>query len=584
MSDVDAIRRIDRQIMWNRLLAVVEEQAQTLVRTAFSTTVREAGDVSVGVFDVHGRMLAQAVTGTPGHVNSMMNAVERFLEAYPMATMREGDAYVTNDPWASCGHLHDFTALTPVFLDGRPVASMVCTAHVVDIGGRGLGPDGRSLFEEGLFVPIMPIARAGEVNADLMAIVRANVREPLQVEGDLMSLLTCNEDGARRLVAMMREFGLDALDALADHVVRTSREAVLARLATLPRGRWTAERVRDGYDFPVRLCAALTIGEDGVQVDYAGSSGPSRFGVNVVMNYTTAYTVYALKCLLAPDTPNNSGSLSPFAVTAPEGCILNVKRPWPVAARHIVGHMVPDMVMACLAQVLPDRVPAESSGTIWNPMLRGGASVVDDGVELDASAVPPDFSLYHFNAGGMGARPAKDGLSTTSFPSGVTTQAVEVAETLAPIVFWRKELREDSGGAGRFRGGLGQVIEIGGANGWAISNHSMFDRVEHAALGRDGGGTGALGTVALSDGRAVAPKGKVVVPPGERLVLGLPGGAGFGAPAARDPRRVADDVRAGYVSAGAAARLYGVVLDAAGEVDAAATAAARARTGEGAPG
>lgn len=578
MNRDSAIAQIHQQIMWNRLLTVVEEQAQTLVRTAFSTTVREAGDLSVGVFDVQGRMLAQAVTGTPGHVNSMMEATRCFLEVYPIASMREGDAYITNDPWASCGHLHDFTVLTPVFKKGVPVAMMVSTAHVVDIGGRGLGPEGRQVFEEGLSVPIMPFSRAGEVNEDLLRMVRANVREPLQVEGDLMSLLTSNEDGARRLGAMMGEFGIDSLQPLADHILRTSREATLKRLADLPHGKWNAVRVRDGYDFPVRLEATLEVHADGVHVDYSGTSGPSKYGINVVLNYTTAYTAYTLKCLLAADTPNNAGSLAPFTVSAPDGCILNVRRPWPVAARHIVGHMVPDMVMACLEQVVPARVPAEGSGTIWNPLLRGGNTVLEEDTPVDPASLPPEFTLYHFNSGGMGARPRKDGLSTTAFPSGVTTQSVEVAETIAPVIFWRKELRESSGGVGRQRGGLGQVIEIGGANGYPISNFSMFDRVEHAALGRAGGCEGALGKVSLKSGAKVSPKGKVVIPSGDRLVLELPGGAGFGAALERDPQAVALDARLGYIGPDDAPKLYGVVLRPDGHVDDQATAKLRSRS------
>jgi N-methylhydantoinase B len=576
MKRDSAIDQIHQQIMWNRLLTVVEEQAQTLVRTAFSTTVREAGDLSVGVFDVQGRMLAQAVTGTPGHVNSMMEATRCFLEAFPIASMHEGDAFITNDPWVSCGHLHDFTVLTPVFRAGAPVAMMVSTAHVVDIGGRGLGPEGRQVFEEGLFVPMMPFSRAGVVNEDLLRMVRANVREPLQVEGDLMSLLTSNEDGARRLGAMLQEFDIPTLQPLADHIVRTSQEATLKRLAALPRGRWNAVRMRDGYDFPVRLEATLEVHPGGVHVDYTGTSGPSKYGINVVLNYTTAYTAYTLKCLLAADTPNNAGSLAPFTVSAPDGCILNVRRPWPVAARHIVGHMVPDMVMACLEQVVPERVPAEGSGTIWNPLLRGGNTVLEEDAPIDPASLPPEFTLYHFNSGGMGARPRKDGLSTTAFPSGVTTQSIEVAETIAPVIFWRKELREGSGGAGRQRGGLGQVIEIGGANGWPISNFSMFDRVEHAALGRAGGSDGAAGTVHLKSGAKVSPKGKVVIPAGDRLVLELPGGAGFGPALQRAAQAVAQDVRLGYIGHEEAQNLYGVVLQADGEVDTEATASLRA--------
>jgi N-methylhydantoinase B len=560
MNSQSGLSRIDFQVMWNRLLSVVEEQAKTLVRTAFSTTVREAGDVSAGVFDLKGQMLAQAVTGTPGHVNSMAEAVGQFIDTIPLEKMKEGDVYLTNDPWISCGHLHDITVVTPVFFKGELFGLMASTAHVVDIGGRGLGPDGRQLYEEGLQIPIMPLARSGELNEDLLAILRMNVREADQVIGDILALLACNEDGGKRLCLMADEFRMKSLDELAAHIVSTSYHATLKCLAGLPQGTWTDTCERDGYDFPVRIVTTMTIGEAGVHVDYTGTSGPSKFGINVVLNYTTAYTVYTLKCILASDIPNNAGSLRPFTVSAPQDCILNAQRPWPVAARHLVGHMVPDAVMGCLHQALPGSVPAESAGAIWNPLLRGGNSVLEE-EDTHYGAITPDFTLYHFNAGGIGARSSKDGLSTTAFPSGVTTQPVEAAELVAPVIFWRKELRPGSGGAGRFRGGLGQVIEIGGANGYAISNFSMYDRVERPARGRDGGGEGAQGIVALASGKVLPAKGKVVIPSGDRLSLHLPGGGGYGDPLTRDPLAVVRDVEEELITSDEAYQLYGVVID-----------------------
>ncbi|MFP6778078.1 MAG: hydantoinase B/oxoprolinase family protein, partial [Alphaproteobacteria bacterium] len=340
-GEAGALKRIQSQIMWNRLISVVEEQAQTLLRTAFSTTVREAGDLSAGVFDVEGRMLAQAVTGTPGHVNSMAIAVKHFLDKYPMAEMHEGDAYITNDPWLTCGHLHDLTVVTPVFKDGRPVGSFASTAHVVDIGGRGFGPDGRAVFEEGLYIPIMPLVRAGVINADLMEMVRWNVREPLQVEGDILSLISCNQEGARRLLDMMAEFSLETLDDLAEDILTRSRDAALAGIRKLPAGTYHNRLTMDGYDEPIELLAAMTISEDGVHVDFTGSSPVSNYGINVVLNYTIAYTSFGVKCIVAKEVPNNAGSLSTITVSAPEGSILNAPRPWPVASRHIIGHLLP---------------------------------------------------------------------------------------------------------------------------------------------------------------------------------------------------------------------------------------------------
>ena len=555
-----ALSQLHTQIMWSRLIAVVEEQAQALVRTAFSTSVREAGDLSAGVFDAQGRMLAQAVTGTPGHVNSMANAVRHFLAAYPLENMRPGDHYITNDPWLTCGHLHDLTVVSPTFLDGQAVGLFAATVHVVDIGGLGMGPDGRQVFEEGLALPIMPLARNGAMNEDLLRIVRANVREPLQVEGDIYALAACNDEGSRRLIEMLREFELSHLETLSDDIVETSRQGMLDAIRHLPAGTYRNALTIDGYDKPITLAAEMRISSDGIHVDFAGTSPASSHGINVVLNYTLAYTAFGVKCLIAPDVPNNAGSLAPITMSAPDGCLLNVKHPFPVAARHTVGHMLPDLVFGCLAQCLPDGVPAEGASSLWNPQINGGGSIVD---ELPAGVDPasvPSWSTVIFHCGGAGARPDKDGLSATAFPSGVRTIPVEATESIAPVLFGRREFRDDSGGAGKWRGGLGQVIEIGGADGMPISLLCNFERVEHPARGRDGGHQGAPGRVSLLSGRPIGPKGRQTVPGGDMIRLELPGGGGHGDPRRRDPALVAADVADGLISGDAAARDYGVTI------------------------
>ena len=554
MKPDPALARIRAQVMWNRLIAVVEEQAQTLVRTAFSASVREAGDLSAGVFDLQGRMLAQAVTGTPGHVNSMAAAVGHFLARYPVARMRAGDHYLTNDPWLGTGHLHDFTLVSPTFYKEQPVALFASTVHVVDIGGRGFGPDGRQVFEEGLCVPIMPLARAGEPNADLLAIVRANVREPVQVEGDLFSLMACNDNGSERLREMMAEFRIDRIDALADHIFEHSHAATLEEIRKLPAGTYLNSVTIDGYDHPIELKAALTISKDGIHVDFSGTSPVSSFGINVPMLYTTAYTSFGVKCLVAPAIPNNAGSLAPITISAPEGSILNAPRPCAVAIRHVIGHVLPDVVFGCLHQALADGAPAEGASALWVPQLRGGHGVSD----TVAGGTP--FNVLSFHAGGTGARPGKDGLSATAFPSGVKSVPVEIVESIAPVVIWRKEYRTDSGGPGRMRGGLGQVMEIESAENAPFSVYAMFERIDHPAHGRDGGHDGAAGRVSLASGQTLRGKGQQTIPPGERLRLELPGGGGFGDPHERDPEKVHADVRDGLVSAEAAEKTYGVKL------------------------
>jgi N-methylhydantoinase B len=574
-----ALSQIHMQIMWSRLIAVVEEQAQTLVRTAFSTPVREAGDLSAGVFDRDGNMLAQAVTGTPGHVNSMAAAVKHFLDAFPLSTMREGDHYITNDPWLTCGHLHDLTVVSPTFLRGEPVGLFASTVHVVDIGGLGMGPDGRQVFEEGLAIPLMALARSGRMNEDLLRILRANVREPLQVEGDVYALAACNDEGSRRLVEMMDEFGITNLDRLGSHIIETSREATLDAIRALTPGKYRYAVNMDGYEKPITLAGEMTIGNDGIHVDYTGTSPASAFGINVVMNYTLAYTAFGVKCLVAPEVPNNAGSLAPITASAPEGCLLNVKRPRAVAARHTVGHMLPDVVFGCLHQVMQDGVPAEGASSLWNPQIYGGADVIDELAGDDRPDVAP-FSTVIFHCGGTGARPGKDGLDVTAFPSGVRTIPVEATESVAPVMFRRREFREGSGGTGKYRGGLGQVIELGGADDMPVAMLCNFERIHNPARGRDGGGPGAPGRVSLGSGKPIRSKGRQTVPGGDFIRLELPGGGGFGSPAERDPGLVASDVADGLITAETARVEYRVALTADGRVDSAETARLRARAAE----
>src|SRR5580692_8108533 len=571
--ETNALAQIHRQIMWYRLIAVVEEQAQIMIRTAFSTTVREAGDLSAGIFDLHGRMMAQAVTGTPGHVNSMAESVGHFLKKYPAATMRPGDHYITNDPWLGTGHLHDLTVVTPAFHHGEIVGLLANTAHVIDIGGLGMGPEGRSVYEEGMYIPIIKCFDRGKPNETFFDFMRAGSRLPVELEGDIYSLCACNDAGAKRLVEMMDEFEMTSLEPLATFIFDSSRRATLAEIARIPRGIYAGEIYSDGYEEPVRLAASMEILDDGIEVDFAGTSGLSSRGINVPPAYCRAYSCFGIKCVVAPEIPNNWASLAPFRMKIPEGCILNAPRPYPVSVRHVIGHLLPDLMMGCLHQAVPERVTAEGASALWNPPLRGGSSV--SGQARGNRSVVSDFEIITFNSGGTGARPTSDGLNATAFPSGVRTMPVEATENVAPIIFWSKELRADSGGAGRTRGGTGQVMEVGAKGDMEFAVNATFDRIANAPKGREGGLDGAHGVVALKSGKTLRTKGFQVIPDGDRLILKLPGGAGMGDPTARDPNLVARDVRDGLVSADSANTLYKVSIADEGEVDADATAKLR---------
>jgi len=572
-KETGALAQIHRQIMWNRLISVVEEQAQTMIRTAFSTTVREAGDLSAGIFDLRGRMMAQAVTGTPGHVNSMAESVGHFLQKFPTDVMAEGDHYITNDPWLGTGHLHDLTVVTPAFHRGRIVGLFANTAHVIDIGGLGMGPEGRSVFEEGLYIPIIKCFDRGVANETFFDFIRAGSRLPVELEGDVYSLCACNDAGVRRLKEMMDEFDMNGVDELAGFIFESSHAATIAEIARLPRGKFRAQISSDGYEDPVTLHAAMTILSDGIEVDFAGTSGLSQRGINVPPAYCRAYSCFGIKCVVAPEVPNNWASLAPFRMQIPEGCILNAPRPYPVSVRHVIGHLLPDLMMGCLHQAVPSRVTAEGASALWNPPLRGGGSV--SGQARGNRKVIADFEIITFNSGGTGARPTSDGLDATAFPSGVRTMPVEATENVAPVIFWTKELKSDSGGAGRSRGGVGQIMEIGTKGELEFAVNATFDRVANAPKGREGGKDGAAGVVRLKSGAKLRTKGFQIIPDGERMVLELPGGGGMGDPTERNPTVVARDVRDGLVSQGVARGVYKVAVDADGILDEAGTVSLR---------
>ncbi|MEJ7631473.1 MAG: hydantoinase B/oxoprolinase family protein [Rubrobacteraceae bacterium] len=536
------------EVLWNRLVSVVEEQARVLMRTSFTSVVREAGDLSAGLFDRRGRMVAQAVTGTPGHVNAMATSMHHFLAEVPAETLEQGDVLITNDPWQTSGHLNDFTVITPVYRDGELAAFFGNCCHALDVGGRGLGADSRQVYEEGLLVPVTRLFRRGEPNEELFRLIRANVRAPFEVVGDLYAQAGSNEVGGARLLEMIEEFDLGDLESLSDEVCSRSENAMREAITALPDGVYENEAYADGFDDPIRLAVAIRVEGDEVRVDYDGSSRESDRGINVVLNYTAAYTTFGVKCAISPEVPNNDGSFRPLHVTAPDGCILNARHPAPVGARHIIGHFLPGLIHGALAQVIPDKVLAQGADSLWNTQITGRR----EGGE--------PFTYVFFSGGGMGARPTGDGLSATAFPSGIRGVPAEVIENISPVVMHRRELRPDSEGPGRYRGGFGQEMEIGvrGDSDWVIS--AMYDRTKCAAQGICGGSPGATGTVRAADGGELHPKRQQRLAAGERVTLSLPGGGGYGDPLEREPRMVARDVEDGLVSVERAREVYGVVL------------------------
>ncbi|MEZ4711220.1 MAG: hydantoinase B/oxoprolinase family protein [Caldilineaceae bacterium] len=550
-----SLNPIQLEVMWNRLLSVANEQQVALMRTAFSTIVRESQDLACGIFDTRGYMIAQSLTGTPGHINPMATGAKHFLRAYPPETLRPGDVLVTNDPWMTAGQVNDFTVMTPVFRGQTIVGYFANCCHAPDIGGRVLSAEAREVYEEGLRVPIMKLFDRGEPNHELLKIVRANVRTPDETVGDLYAQTSCNAVGARSLLQMMAEFDLESIDPLADEIISRSERAMRDGIRQLPNGRYSHEVWSDGFEEPIRICVTVTIEDEDIHIDFAGSSPQSSRGINVVMNYTHGYASFAMKAAVSPEVPHNEGAFRPVHVTAPEGSILNCKEPAAVASRHLIGHFLPSAIFGALAPALPGRLMAGSADPIWLNIYRG---------TWPETGKPSQVTV--FLVGGTGGRAVKDGLNTTGFPSGVAGVPAEVIETLAPVVQMQRTLRTDSGGAGQFRGGLGQATQMRsrGAGQWSVS--PMVDRTQFVAQGLEGGQSGALGEFKIN-GESRQPKMVYWMEPNTTVDLNPPGGGGYGAPFQRDPLAVLADVVNGYVSIEGAARDYGVAVRFMGEPD-----------------
>ncbi|WP_344313175.1 hydantoinase B/oxoprolinase family protein [Fodinicola feengrottensis] len=531
-------------IVANRLTAILAEQQNALVNTAFSPVVRESLDLACAAFDSTGQMMAQSVGGTPGHINAIATGMAHIAAKFGPTELVPGDVLITNDPWMTAGQINDITVATPVFRRGRLVAWFASCCHSPDIGGRILSASATEIFEEGLRLPIMKLSRAGELNDELIAIIRANVRTPDETVGDLYAQMAGNDVGAASLSRLMDELDLDSLDPVAAQIMDRSERALAEALQATADGTYQSELQTDGFDgHPLRLAVTVTIDGRRILLDFAGSSPQSRHGVNVVLNYTRAYASFAIKAAIAPDVPHNAGSFRPVEVTAPPGSVLNCLPPAPVASRHLVGHFLPSLIFAALTQALPGRLLAHGADALWMCVWRGDP-----------------FTLTTFHAGGSGARAMKDGLSATGFPTGVRAAPTEVIEALTPVRQHRRELRTDSGGAGAFRGGLGQTLQVSCGTSTLWSVNANVDRLRFPAAGAAGGQPGATGALTTGAGEALPAKQLVPLEPSDDVLLEMPGGGGFGDPYTRDPRAVLMDVVNGYVSLEAARSAYGVAV------------------------
>lgn len=515
---------VELEILWQSLISTVNEQARALQRAAFSPIVREAGDLANAVFDRRGRMVAQAVTGTPGHINSLAIGAASMLDEYPVDSLEPGDVLITNDPYKTAGQLLDVTVLVPAWRNGQVIALFGSTIHHTDVGGYGIGAGGRDCFEEGLWIPICKLMKCGQRNADVWNFIMSNVRQPDHMAGDLHAQMASGEVGAQRLTSLCDQHGLDDIEALADEIITRSEDATRASIRALRKGTYDASAVLDLADGS-RIDIVCSIRVDPVAgeitVDYEGSSPASPWGINVVKNYTHAYTTFTVRSVLNPEIPNNHGSLAPIKVEAPEGSIVNAVRPQPGTARHVVGMFLPNALLKALAQIEPTRAMAEGAGAVWTMQVNGN---YDDGA--------PFITAMFTYAGGVGGRSQKPGLDACSYPTGISAVPVEVVEASAPIRFHRKSLRQGSGGRGAQRGGLGQTIEfsVDTQKSWQLN--AVTSRLAFAPEGIFGGEAGAAGRFSIN-GEAVTTQARLTLQPNDIVRLDLPGGGGYGTPSAK---------------------------------------------------
>jgi N-methylhydantoinase B len=514
---------VSLEIAWKRLISITDQMAATLKRTSFSPLVREGNDFSCLLLGADASSAVQSSVSGPSFLGTLPYTVQQMLRQIPRDGFAPGDVLITNDPWIGTGHLLDVSVVTPVFAGTNLVAFLANAAHMADIGGIGFSAVGSDVLEEGLLIPVCHFHRGGVENPDVVNFIRHNVRVPDLVLGDLQAQVAANHASAEALLDFLAEADLE-LPALIAALQDRSEAALRAAIAKIPDGDYASEIVSDGYDEPIMLRCRISVHGNDLDVDYAGSSSQSPRGINSVFNYTQSYTIYGLKCVLDPATPNNAGCARPIRISAPERSILNPLWPAPTLARHMIGNLLPSLVFAALAPVCAERVQADSgSSPIWP-------------VRFDGVAEGRPFTLTVQYSGGQGARANKDGMSAISFPANASNTPVEVLESVAPLSVVEKRLIPGSGGGGQFVGGMGQRIVIESLAPTPLKVSVLGQRLKYPAVGLLGGEPGRTGRI-VAAGQAHHSHVVVSLPPRSLLELELPGGGGWG-PAS--PRNTGD--------------------------------------------
>ncbi len=564
------------QILWNRLIAIVDEAATGLIRTAYTPSVKEYHDFCCALFDTSGRMLAHSTVTTAGFLGIVPEVMRNFLRKFPPETLVDGDAIVTNDPWIASGHLIDISIAAPIFHRGRIAGYALCIVHHLDMGGRMSTLASKDIYEEGLKIPVLKLFEAGVLNRTIFDFITANTRVPDKILGDVRAQIVANNVCARGLKIMLDEYALEGLEDLASEIISRTEQSLRRRISELPQGSYRNDVILPripGVDTDIRICCEMRVEGDGITVDFTGSSGEVGAAVNCCLNMTRSYTSYPFKLALDPGVPNNDGALNPITIIAPLGSIMNCRPPTATWGRTMISHLFPEIMFGAMETVLPERVLAANGGAPANEIYLHGKHA--DG---------RSFMAISQHSGGFGGSARQDGPATLCFPNNTRNIPVEVTENESRMMYVRKELMPDSGGAGRNRGGLGQVVEYeildGGPEGKSHVESSvrLSGRKENGNFpvsGRLGGKAGRGYGLSINDSEVDHGTSRTLMP-GDRVRFMISGGGGYGDPLERAISRVLADVREGRVSIDGARNDYAVVIDpATGTLDAAATEAAR---------
>lgn len=525
-------------ILWSRLISIVDEAGTTLQRTSFSTVTRESNDFAVVLMDKKGRSIAQSTISVPSFLGVLPMLTKALLADYfPEDSWEEGDVVITNDPWLCAGHKPDIGIVSPIFHQNQLIGFIGTIAHSPDMGGVLWGAGSRDLYEEGLMIPPTKLYTAGKPNDTMFNILFSNVRAADQSVGDIKAQIAANDQGIKSLLKLMQENDLEDLQDLADAVISASEKAMRKALKEAPNGsyQYSYDTDGDGKGNGCHFEITITIKDDEIIADYTGTSGPHPLSINAVLNYTYAYTAYPIKCTFSPDVPNNDGSFYPIKVTAPDNCLVNAKKPSPLGARNITGNMLHSVVFGALAKAVPEQVQADCGSACWCIVLNGEHN-------------GKEFVEYFFLNGGYGARPNMDGEHVLSFPTNVANVPIEILESDIAVLVTEKSLVPDSGGKGKYRGGLGQRFSFKNVGDKPLNISLLTEKTQTVAKGIIEGQDGQKGSLQIIPEREFPPKGLDKLHPGEELILTLPGGGGYGSIEERDENSIAEDKILGYIT------------------------------------